>query len=395
MSDFPIDRRGFLRTSTAAAAALWLPGRAWADQTPVLRKQLKVVSESPFNAEPRLDALVANRLTPLDQFFVRCHGPVMKLDGSAFKVTVEGLVHRPLTVSLNELQTKFRQHKTEATLTCAGNRRTELNAIKKVGGVAWDAGAISHAEWAGAALSDLLKAAELKADAKHIWFEGADPITEKDGHVAPFGASIPIAKALAVESQTPGALIAYLMNGQPLLHEHGFPFRTLVPGYIGARSVKWLSKILVSDRPSPNHYVADAYKLVQSDSAEERSKLDPIYEYIVNGAIGSPVSGATIKGSKLSISGYALPTGRPGCTVQQVSVSADGGKSWMDAKLLGDAQPYCWRLWTADIPVSTATQRITVRVKDSLGNVQPELGHWNFKGYLFNGWHHVAVKYEV
>ena len=33
-----------------------------------------------------------------------------------------------------------------------------------------------------------------------------------------------------------------------------------MPGYIGARSVKWLGRIIVRDRPSTNHYVASAYK---------------------------------------------------------------------------------------------------------------------------------------
>lgn len=393
MSHFLLNRRGFLRTSSAAVTSLWLSGHGLrADEPQARRSPLKVQSESPFNAEPHLDSLITNRLTPVDQFFVRCHGPVPKLNADAVNVSVEGLVHRPRAMTLAEIRAKFVEHTVEATLTCAGNRRSELSQIKKVGGVAWEAGAISHAEWSGAALSDILKSAELKPDAKHVWFEGADLITEKDGSVAPFGASIPLAKAMALDAQVPGGLIAYLMNGQTLTPEHGFPFRTIVPGYIGARSVKWLNKIVVSDRPSPNHYVADAYKLVQTDSAEERAKLDPIYEFVVNGAIGSPVSGATVKGSKVTVSGYALPTGRPGCTIQQVSVSSDGGKSWTDAKLNGTGRAFCWQLWSAELPVTAATQQLMVRVRDSLGNEQPEKGAWNFKGYLYNGWHNVPVK---
>ena len=39
------------------------------------------------------------------------------------------------------------------------------------------------------------------------------------------------------------------MNGQPLPLVHGAPLRVVVPGYIGARSVKWLERIEVRSSP--------------------------------------------------------------------------------------------------------------------------------------------------
>lgn len=35
------------------------------------------------------------------------------------------------------------------------------------------------------------------------------------------------------------------MNGEPLSRDHGFPLRVIVPGTVGARNVKWLSKFSV------------------------------------------------------------------------------------------------------------------------------------------------------
>lgn len=43
-------------------------------------------------------------------------------------------------------------------------------------------------------------------------------------------------------------LLAYEMNHDPLAEAHGAPLRLVVPGVIGARSVKWLERIIIRDR---------------------------------------------------------------------------------------------------------------------------------------------------
>lgn len=384
---YSLSRRRFLQSTAALAAACgWqLPALA------VQRADLDLIARQadPFNAEPALARLVASAVTPVKHFYVRSHGPVPKLESAGFKVRIEGLVRKPLELSLDELQQKFKSQTVEATLTCAGNRRLEMNRVKPVPGVQWDAGAIGTARWTGAALAEVLRAAELQEGAKHVWFDGHDPIKEKDGSVAPFGGSIPIDKALSAEAT---ALLAHAMNDAPLTAEHGFPLRTLVPGFIGARSVKWLAKITVSDRPSPNHYVADAYKAVPTDDKAALAAAEPIYAFPINAAICSPGPNEKLQAGPTTIAGYALPTGDAGCTVAKVELSTDGGKTWTDAKLHGDARPFVWQLWSADVKLAKGQHELIVRAIDSRGNTMPKEGPWNFKGYLFNGWHRVSVE---
>ncbi len=350
--------------------------------------ELLVRSADPFNAEPALAKLVRSEITPVEQFYVRSHGPTPKVEVKSFRVRIEGLVAKPGDWSLDELKGRFAQASAAVTMTCAGNRRQELSAIQPVSGVQWDAGAIGHARWSGLKLADVLQAAEIKSEAKHVWFEGLDPIKEKDGSVAPFGGSIPLGKALADDAF---ALLAHSMNGQPLTADHGYPLRTVIPGYIGARSVKWLTKITLSDRPSPNHYVAEAYKIVKTEDKSEQAAAEPIYEFPVNVAICAPAAGADVRGRKVTVRGYALPGGAPGATVERVELSSDGGRSWTRAKLKGEAQPLVWSLWTAELELAPGKHELIARATDSRGHATPERGAWNLKGYLFNGWHHVAI----
>lgn len=390
-------RRRFLFASSALAGSLIFQRHAFGqDQAgrPAgrVKKDLFVHPGAPLNAEPELADLVKSRITPLEHFYVRNHGPIPELKADQVRLAVDGLVHKKLELGVEELKGKHKQHSAEATLTCAGNRRAEMSQIKEIAGVQWQEGAIGNAYWQGIALADVLKQAELREGAKHVWFEGLDPIKEKDGSVAPFGGSIPLEKALAMKDGEL-ALIAFQMNGQALLPEHGFPMRTVVPGFIGARSVKWLSKITVSDRPSPNHYVADAYKIIQTqDEAKDR---DPIYQFVINSIICTAEDGAKLKAGRQTIAGYALPTGAPGCTIEKVELSLDGGKSWQETRLevtKQAKQPYTWQLWSADVDLPPGKYQLVVRATDTKGNRQPEKGAWNLKGYLFNGWQRVNVE---
>ena len=127
-----VSRRRFLQVSAAVAAVGAVgPGRMALGA----EQELIVRSADPMNAEPGLAALVAANITPVKHFYVRNHGPLPKVDVSGFKLRIKGMVQRPQELTLGEIKDRFRQITTEATLTCAGNRRQEMSAIKPVGGV--------------------------------------------------------------------------------------------------------------------------------------------------------------------------------------------------------------------------------------------------------------------
>ncbi|CAN5386706.1 sulfite oxidase [soil metagenome] len=355
-----------------------------------------VRAAAPFNGGPAPKCIAAAFITPIEQFFVRAHADVPAVDAASFSLDVGGLVRSPLKLSLSELRSKFASHRIAATLQCAGNRRDQLIAIAPVPGeVPWGAEAISTAEWEGIRLRDLLDAAGVNAspggsdDAGHVEFVGHDQIS-KVGKTFGFGGSIPLDKARGDE-----VLIAWSMNGQPLPAIHGFPLRVIVPGFIGARSVKWLEQINVLAAPSENFFQAHAYKLfapeVRAEAADWKTGV-MLGDFPVSSAITSPELGATLVAGETTIRGWAIAGG--GRTIERVEVSVDDGQHWLPARFT-DARVdrWTWRIWECGAALSPGTHFIACRAFDSAGAAQPADARerWNFKGYLNNAWHRVSV----
>lgn len=350
-------------------------------------KDLIPRQDKPYNAEPRLDRLTGSFITPFRSFYVRSHGDQPDVRADQYALVVEGLVERTLHLKLEDLE-RIPKSAVTATLQCMGNRRSEHGLTKPVAGVPWDAGAIGTAEWRGPKLADLLARAGLKSGAKHVWFEGRDAVTLKDRQTL-FGGGVPLDKAMKPET-----LIALEMNGELLSREHGYPARTLVPGFIGARSVKWLGRIIVADRPSDNNFLARDYKLFPPEATAETVRpeaFEPAYEFLLSSAICSPLSGQDLRAGKVEVRGYAVPPGEEGGSVASVEVSGDGGSTWTAAEFVGEELPFSWRLWKATLDLPSGSRTLVARAADSRGRRQPEKAPWNFKGYHYNGWHRVPI----
>jgi sulfite oxidase len=351
------------------------------------RADLIVHEQEPLNAETGLTALAEGPVTATDSFYVRGHGPVPTTDASAWRLRVDGLVERELELSLSTLREAFRDRQLTATLQCAGNRRAGLVAIRDIPGEApWGPGATGTATWTGVALGEVLALANPLDEAVHVGFEGADLCAQADPPER-FGGSIPLDKACR-----PEVLLAWGMNGEQLPPVHGAPLRVIVPGYIGARSVKWLERIEVRSTPWPGYFQHVAYRLLPEDATPGPGAGMPLGLIALNADVLSPADGDTVAAGPVEIRGYAFAGGER--HVARVDISIDGGANWSQAELLDDLGSWAWRHWRATLTLPPGEHEITARAWDSSAATQPEdeAALWNPKGYINNARPRIRVR---
>jgi len=351
------------------------------------RADLIVHEDEPFNAETGLEALAESPLTATDAFYVRGHGEVPEIDPHAWRLCVHGAVERELSLSLTTLREAFRERELTATLQCAGNRRAGLISVRDIPGEApWGPGATGTATWTGVTLADVLALAGPLPEGTHVGFEGAD-LCEDAEPTQCFGGSIPLEKATR-----PEVLLAWAMNGEPLASVHGSPLRLVVPGYIGARSVKWLERIEVRSEPWQGYFQHVVYRLVPADGEPGPGAGMPLGLVALNSDVLSPAAGETVPAGPVEVRGYAFAGGER--HVARVDVSLDGGARWSQAELLDDLGPWAWRHWRITVELSPGEHEIIVRAWDSSAATQPEdeAALWNPKGYVNNARPRIRVR---
>ncbi|CAD7942342.1 unnamed protein product [Amoebophrya sp. A120] len=191
------------------------------------------------NAELPRHLQMQSWLTPDHLWFVRHHHPVAYLSEKTYQLQLATPAGLQATLTLDALK-RMKSVTLPVTVQCGGNRRSHMNAKEKTSGIAWGTGGISTGAFTGVRLCDLLRKIGIadpdaveQQNIKHIVFHA------KDG----MSASIPVEHALDPYG---GALLAWDMNGKPLSAEHGFPLRLVVPGQVGVRHVKWVTKIEAS-----------------------------------------------------------------------------------------------------------------------------------------------------
>ena len=345
-----------------------------------LEAELVVHRAHPLNCETSIPALLGGVVMPNAHFYVRNHFQIPRLDPKTYRLSVGGLVDRPLGLSIADLR-NLKSDASTVTLECAGNGRALFDPA--IVGEKWNLGAVSTAEWTGVPLAEVLDRAGIRPTAREVIFRGADGGTV-DGVPEP----IRFERSLTVDQARNGSiLLAYGMNGEALPTQHGYPVRLIVPDWYAVASVKWLTEIEITDGPFTGHYQHDKYWYEWERGGDV--VREPVTLMQVRALITEPSPQLRAGRGELAIRGVAWSGAAP---IARVEVSVGGG-DWQDARLLSERTRHSWQWWELIARVGNPGDVvIRARAHDLAGRSQPDRAEWNRLGYGNNGLHEVPIR---
>ena len=314
-------------------------------------------------------------VTPVGLHYLLIHFDIPRVDPVDWRLAVGGRVRTLLTLTLDEVKSRPAVTR-QVTLECAGNGRARLSP--RPISQPWLFEAVGNAEWTGTPLRPLLEEAELLDDAVEVVFTGLDRGVQ-GGIEQQYERSLTLGDALRDD-----VFLAYLINGQPLPPQHGFPLRLVVPGWYGMTHVKWLRSITVVSAPFAGYQQTPAYHL--TPSADEVG--DPVTRMLPRSLMAPPGIPDFLPRDRHLAPGRWVIEGRAWSghgPIVRVDVSTDGGRSWREAQLGKPSGDFAWRSWTYTWDVAgEGVFELVCRATDSAGNVQPLDPRWNAQGMCNN-----------
>ncbi len=100
-------------------------------------------------------------------------------------------------------------------------------------------------KWKGIHIKTLVDLVAPRANANYVHFYSLDGV---------YSESLSLQEALDST-----VLLAFQLDGQPLLAQQGFPLRLVVPKMYGYKSIKWVNRVVFSDQPIIGYWEARGY----------------------------------------------------------------------------------------------------------------------------------------
>ncbi len=164
----------------------------------------------------------------INKFRIRSIEPTPVFDPGAWKLTIGGLVNKPIDISYDEL---LRLESEEQV--------SDFHCVE-----GWS---VERVKWKGVRLKVLYDKAGLKPEAAFATFRSASGL---------YSDSLSIK-----ESLEPDVMLAYMMNDELLPEEQGRPLRLVMPRMFGYKNVKWVNRITLTGTQALGYWEMFGYKI--------------------------------------------------------------------------------------------------------------------------------------
>jgi DMSO/TMAO reductase YedYZ molybdopterin-dependent catalytic subunit len=361
---FQLPRRDFIIKGSAALAALAVFQSRFAHAFPSRPGETVIpwLDQPPPDPDPADQDLLVwedldSWLTPNDKFFSISHFDRPVIDANTWKLEIDGLVKKPMSLTLADLKARPRQE-VVFTVECSGNH-----------GFPFFTGGIGNAAWAGTPLAAVLEEAGVKENGIEVVFWGVDAgeVEIKDA-IRDVKMHQNFARSMSLaDAMNPNNILCYEMNGAALPAPNGSPLRLIAPGWYGIANVKWLKRIEVRDRRFMSLLMGRNYVTIR----EEDHNGETVWaETSVGRALlKSAPARVTRKDNSYRITGAAW-----GAPIDKVEVKIDDGQ-WQPATIdRSEEAEFAWKIWYVDWETpATGEHTVTSRAIDVSGQIQPAM----------------------
>ncbi len=296
-------------------------------------------------------------VTPNDKFFSIAHFDRPTIDANAWKLEIDGLVKKPLSLSLADLKARPRQE-VIFTLECSGNH-----------GFPFFTGGIGNARWAGTPLAAILEEAGVKENGIEVVFWGTDvgDIALKDD-VRDVKMHQNFARSMSLtDAMSPNNILCYEMNGAALPEPNGFPVRLIAPGWYGIANVKWLKRIEIRNTRFMSLLMGRDYVTIR----EEEHDGETVW---AETSVGRALLKSAPARVTRSDAGYRISGAAWGAPIAKVEAKIDDGP-WLEATIdHGEEAEFAWIIWYLDWQnPAPGEHSVTSRAITASGQVQPAM----------------------
>jgi DMSO/TMAO reductase YedYZ molybdopterin-dependent catalytic subunit len=312
----------------------------------------------PFLRHPLQPHQLRDRVTRTEDTIVLWHLGLPHLDAGSWSLAIDGLVDRPMDLTLGELRRRPRVELASIHQCCGNPLQPDVPTRR-----------ICNVVWGGVWLADLIAECRPRTEARFLWASGADHGTLQGVTCDAYVKDVPL------ERVANDVLVAYEMNGAPLRLENGYPARLVVPGYYGTNSVKWLRRLTLADVRASGPFTTRWYSdIVRDETGQPTGKTRPVWSIAPESVIVSPAPNQVLKsGEPVEVWGWAWADGG----VDAVDVGIDSASDWMQAAVERPTGREWQRFSATWRPERRGAHELCSRARSGDGRSQPSSGARN------------------